>query len=275
MDPAELAKLQEQEIRRIRRAGQAAAIRNSRRALALLRSDLAAMRLGAWSLGARQRVMAAAVTAMSGLVSAHVGTLRSTVDTALSTGARATGRALRELDKRPPWATLDSVAARVRARRTLLRAHESSLLRYGSEVVGQIERTLAQGIATGKGWDEARDAVWKSTRRVVGKNQWMVDRILRTETSNAYNGAVLDALEAEDAAIVAKGLPAHLRPMKRLIHVYDSRTGADSLATGDQVARIGEPFYNPRLGVWFQHPPDRPNDRATVIPWRAVYELTG
>lgn len=275
MTPVELAKLQQREILRIRRAGSLAAIRNTQRAMALLRQDLAHMSLGVWSLGARQRVMASAVTAMSQLVTAHVGTLRGTIDKALEGGARATGRALRELDKRPPWATLDSVAARVRSRRTLLRTHESSMLRYGSEVIGQIERQIAQGIATGKSWPEARDAVWKSTRKVVGGNQWMVDRILRTETSNAYNGAVLDALEAEDAAILSKGLPLHLRPMKRLIHVYDKRTGKDSLAEGDQVRAIGDPFYSPLRGLFFQHPPDRPNDRGTLIPWRPVYELSG
>ncbi len=62
---------------------------------------------------------------------------------------------------------------------------------------------------------------------------------------------------------------------KTLIHPMDLRTGADSqyAASLHLVADIDEPFRYRWKGVEreFMAPPDRPNDRAILVPYRAAW----
>jgi hypothetical protein len=61
-----------------------------------------------------------------------------------------------------------------------------------------------------------------------------------------------------------------------MVHPMDERTGQDSkeLASRNPVIDIDKPFkqnYNGKELV-FMAPPNRPNDRAILIPFRASYD---
>jgi hypothetical protein len=142
-----------------------------------------------------------------------------------------------------------------------LRIYPQSFARYGGAAVREIEQELGKLALIGMPWTRARPRVWAAVREVVGDRQWMVDRILRTETSAIYNGTALAAMEAEDTPE---------EPMlKRLIATFDKVTGADSVHVHGQVRRVREPFSDGRRS--YQAPPNRPHDREIVVPHRAAW----
>lgn len=80
--------------------------------------------------------------------------------------------------------------------KTRIRTYHKSLERYGVGAARQIEDALGKRILVGEPWHAARAEVWAATREVVGKRQWMVDRIIRTECllpDTLVSGAVVRA----------------------------------------------------------------------------------
>lgn len=110
--------------------------------------------------------------------------------------------------------------------------------------------------------DEGAGQGLGAVKGVVGDRQWMVDRIIRTETAAIYNGTALAAMEAEDTPD---------DPMfKRLVSIFDNVTGADSYGQHGQIRRVRDPFQDSK-GRLYQAPPNRPHDRAVVIPHRGSW----
>lgn len=143
--------------------------------------------------------------------------------------------------------------------KTRLRVYGTSFARYGAAAVGEIEDELAKLALTGQPWTKARARVHAAIRDVVGDRQWMVDRILRTETSAIYNGTALAAMIDEDTPD---------SPMlKRLVATFDRLTGRDSMAVDGQVRAVRLPFSDGKRE--YMAPPNRPHDREIVVPHRA------
>jgi len=108
-----------------------------------------------------------------------------------------------------------------------------------------------------------------------GSESWRVARVARTEASRAYNQAQLVAAdEIEDLWMRwterindFSGLP------------MDNRVGEDSKALHGQVARPGETFTMPlggpskMVGRQWTAPPNRPNDRAILVPWMPGWDV--
>jgi hypothetical protein len=142
-----------------------------------------------------------------------------------------------------------------------LREFSKSFKRYGAGSVTKIEDIIAKNILTGESWDKARQEVWSITRDVVGDKQWMVDRIVRTETSAAYNGMTMAALHEEDTMD---------EPMlKKLVATFDSVTGKDSARVHGQVRKLKDMFFDGLRS--YNAPPNRPHDREVVVGWRASW----
>lgn len=173
-------------------------------------------------------------------------------------------------------------------RTSLMRAHAASMARYGSHLVEQMEGALGQALLTGETGHQATDRV----ARVAQVEWWRAARIVRTELSWASAAtAVAGARES------AKEMP-DLR-LRWSEHVddesyapLDDRVAVDSIALHGQVARPGEPFVMPPsapapdargetevpaalVGQTWTHPPDRPNDRAVLAPWRPHWGVPG
>jgi len=111
----------------------------------------------------------------------------------------------------------------------------------------------------------------------LDESWWKVERVVRTTANSLFNNAqtvLLEDLanEPEFAGVRSRwtelvsdstGLP------------LDNRVGLDSMALHGQVARPGRLFVMPPdapvksslIGGSWSHPPNRPNDRAIILPW--------
>lgn len=132
------------------------------------------------------------------------------------------------------------------------------LVRYGVAVVGHFERELQKGILGRKSQAEMAEDLTARSPFLQGAPGYWATRIVRTEAHGAMNRGQWEASRAANRS---------LGDMVKIISgVFDDRTGADSYATHGQIRRLEEPFES-WYGL-FQHPPDRPNDRAVVVPHR-------
>ena len=99
--------------------------------------------------------------------------------------------------------------------------------------------------------------------------EWKLHRIARTELHNVYNVGKMNGMaEVKDSTLPDL--------MKGLVHPMDSRTAADSkaLALIDPIVPIDKPFRFRWKGETrvFMAPPDRPNDRAILVPYRQAWK---
>jgi hypothetical protein len=143
-----------------------------------------------------------------------------------------------------------------------LRTFYMSFSRYGALVVGEVEQALGR-LSKGASWDEIRALVTKATAKQTAGKAWMVERIVRTEAAHAYSSTAWKAMLEEDTP----GDPM----FKKLVAVHDKRTGKDSVMLDGQIRPVREMFFDAFHGFSYQHPPNRPNDREIVVPWRASY----
>jgi len=148
--------------------------------------------------------------------------------------------------------------------------------KYGIATVQRIEQTLAQSLLMGESTDAA-------TRRVLALDTWAdryssAERIARTEFSEAYNAGkrtAFDEAARQDPELWlmwhehARG-PQWAGPKDKawpgMAAPLDDRVADDSLRLHGQLRRPGQLFVDPETGKRYAHPPNRPNDRATLIP---------
>lgn len=110
---------------------------------------------------------------------------------------------------------------------------------------------------------------------------WRVERVSRTATSAAYNAAQDDGIVA-----VAAQMPGLRKRWTEMVNdltgaPMDKAVGRDSMALHGQVARPGGVFVMPAtdlapskmVGKVWSHPPNRPNDRAVLLPWQAGWGI--
>ena len=103
---------------------------------------------------------------------------------------------------------------------------------------------------------------------------WRVERTIRTETAYAHGAASRAAIR-----VLAEDNPGMMQRWTEYVDdltgaPLDNRVGLDSLVLHGQIARPGELFTMPgdpragaMVGQQWEHPPNRPNDRAVLLPW--------
>lgn len=131
------------------------------------------------------------------------------------------------------------------------------LSRYGTNTLTHFEERLQKRMLTRASLDEVRAELIAESPFLQEKPRYWAERIARTEIMNAHNRAQWEGLRATNKE-VGGGM------LKILVATFDSRTGADSYAVHGQIRRPHEAFQD-----WshnYQHPPNRPNDRETVVP---------
>jgi hypothetical protein len=137
------------------------------------------------------------------------------------------------------------------------------LQRYGVETVGHFERILQVGMIAKKSVKEMREDLTEASPFLKAAPAHWAQRIVRTETMAAYNKGNAESI---------KNANEQLGDMVKIIScVFDDRTGADSFAVHGEIRRPEEMFE-----TWYgpvEHPPDRPNDRATVTPHRLSWPI--
>lgn len=167
---------------------------------------------------------------------------------------------------------------------SLLKMNKTSMAKYGASMVGKLEGALAQTLVQGESGFQAIDRVTKA----YDMEWWRAERIVRTEQAWAYNATAMDGV-----ADATKTFPDMMMRWCELVAdvtlvPYDDRVGADSVAMHGQLARAGTMFRMPAnassieiqtrygkstvskslLGKSWANPPNRPNDRSVIQPWR-------
>jgi len=181
-------------------------------------------------------------------------------------------------------AVMDGIVANVRS--SSLGAIETSVDRYGRAMVSRIENTLATGLAAGKSRAQMvrelvgmhgpkgpvsmaahhgpdglvhRTRVEQIDEGLFVRHEYWARRIVRTETARAYNAA-----KTETTREMREQFP-DLR--QKILATFDKRTAYDSVYVHGQVRAPGQDFED-GAGRHYVHPPGRPNDRETIVPWR-------
>lgn len=137
------------------------------------------------------------------------------------------------------------------------------LQRYGVDTIDHFEDSLQQSVVQRKTWAETRGDMVEQSPFLQGAPAHWAERVVRTETMGAYNRAGWETIREADQALGDM--------CKILAATFDDRTGWDSYQVHGQIRRPEEPF------AWadglYQHPPNRPNDRETVVPHRIAWVI--
>ena len=173
---------------------------------------------------------------------------------------------------------------------SILRANQESFARYGVRVVSDVEDALAQSLLEGASPGEVMDDV----AELIDGEWWRGERIVRTESSMAFNSTHRDGIEESAKEIPELGMrweefcDDEGRPL-------DDRVGVDSIAMHGQVCDADGTFTMPAeapfptmgdkkgrtdvpdglVGLTWDHPPNRPNDRSTLSPWMPDWGVPG
>jgi len=131
----------------------------------------------------------------------------------------------------------------------LLEYYRVSRETYGMEAISKMRGELARGIMAGQTLTQTVEAL----SAAVDISDVRAERIVRTEGSFAAHRR-----QIEDAKALDLGLA------KQLVTTFDDRTGEDSKFVDGQTRELDEPFTD-NEGRVYQHPPNRPNDRETVV----------
>jgi len=238
------------------------------RSLDAFEEDLNNTRRGSWSAASSASTMIQIAQATKGLSSKQLASLRRALPGVAAQAQDSTAKWLELLDKSftgsaTPlrWDTLEWLEGyRDPLLRSRLRIYRKSFARYGAQAVSDIEDAIAQRILVGAPWTEAREDVMAIVREQVEGKQWMVDRIVRTETSVIANATTMAALHEEDD-------DPDDPMLKKLVATFDAVTGQDSRMLHGQTRRLSEPFRDNK-GHEYMAPPNRPNDREIVVGWR-------
>lgn len=138
------------------------------------------------------------------------------------------------------------------------------LARYGAATVRHFEKRLQLGIVAKKSRAEMADDLVEESPFLKGAPRHWAERIVRTESHGAINRASWESMRDADEQL-GGGM------FRVVVAVLDDWCGADSWNIHGQVRGMEEPFeYVSSSGATelFMYPPNRPNDRETVIPHR-------
>jgi hypothetical protein len=161
------------------------------------------------------------------------------------------------------------------------------MARYGVRIVEDVEKEMALSMLKG----ETPSAVIDTVAEAIDGEWWQGERIVRTEMAYAYNGTHRDGIMEASEQIPELW-------MRWEEHCDDSgsplddRVGVDSIAMHGQVAKPGDQFTMPDtapfpdakgrtevpeslVGLSWDFPPNRPNDRAVLSPWMEDWGVPG
>ena len=142
---------------------------------------------------------------------------------------------------------------------------QASLDTYSANIRATIMRALQQAILQ----NVSGHKVTVSLQKFMDVKKWRAQRLVRTEMHNIFNASKILSYSE-----VKKEYLPDLK--KALWHPMDERTADDSLKLRKihPVVSIEQPFVFKWKGEKrvFMNPPDRPNDRAVLVPYREKWE---
>lgn len=164
---------------------------------------------------------------------------------------------------------------------SLLRVHERSMARYGTSLVRRFESALGTSLGQGESQTQAIDRISD-----LGGMAWYgAERIVRTEMSFAASASAREAADEQAEELDGDMWSRWTEHVNDAGAPLDERVGVDSMAMHGQVASPGGMFTQPPMspsgrlvsesliGEQWACPPNRPNDRAVLVPWRASWGI--
>lgn len=146
----------------------------------------------------------------------------------------------------------------------LLSKYDSSVKSYSQFLRSRIASGLTESIIS---QNTLSEVISKINQTLMGE-EWKSQQIVRTELHNAYNLGKLNTMTELWGG--GDGTIPDLK--KTLFHPMDHRTGKDSirLNANNPIVPVDEPFVESSTGRTLEYmaPPNRPNDRAILIPYR-------
>lgn len=162
---------------------------------------------------------------------------------------------------------VDAVRVASQSQNYLFNRYQTSINTYASSIRQTMATGLGEMVVENVGWD----AMVGRMMKWWGDEEWRLRRIVRTELHNVYGQSKLFGMRD-----LRSGMFPDLK--KTLYHPLDKRTAEDSryVARSELVVNVDEPFryqWPPGSGRWriFMNPPDRPNDRSILIPFRHAW----
>lgn len=249
-----------------------------REQLELMDAKLKGMTPGTWTINRHKAVMAMLAKGIAELTNSSIRQLTRDLGIVTLNSKNDLARYLAVLDKEFTGSTtplsFDSLEwweeTTEKIGRTRIRQYTRSWKRYGAKMTLDIEDAIAKKLVVGERWDTAREEVMSIVHKEVSGKQWMVDRIVRTEASAAWNGTALLAMLEEDETSKMDDLE-YDPVFKKLVSTFDTVTGRDSVQLHGQTRPVDKPFYDAVNGITYMAPPNRPNDREIIVPWRESY----
>jgi hypothetical protein len=162
---------------------------------------------------------------------------------------------------------IDAAAVATDTRNFLVNRYQASMDAYSSGLRSKLTQTMSEAALAGQNYSD----IVSNVGRVFLGEEWKLNQLVRTELHNIYNlGKIRGMGNLWDEG---QGSIPDLR--KTLYHRIDARTGEDSkrLAQNNPIVKIDEPFIETSTGKRLEYmaPPNRPNDRAILIPYREAW----
>lgn len=159
---------------------------------------------------------------------------------------------------------IDAAVVASETKNLLFSQYESSMQAYGQMTRQRMAQALTQGTLEQLNLSEMIPRLGMALKA----EEWKLEQIVRTELHNVYSVGKLNGMF--DLWDEGKGQIPDL--MKTLYHPMDHRTGKDSilLNKNNPIVPLDEPFEETSTGkkLVYMAPPNRPNDRAILIPFR-------
>lgn len=217
-------------------------------------------------------VLAARTTAVRVLLALRGG-LPPLQATAHNDAVRAVARFFSAMQGGAPT-TLDDprTLAKLAGRRATMNAR---LRTAGANTVRAMANAVRGALATARQQGATVGQAVHLVGTTLNGQGWRLARIARTEAAFAANGAAHDAI----ALLAREHRHLYQRWTERVVDTtwqpMDPRVAADSMALHGQVSPAGGEFTMPphpavsaKLhGKTWHYPPNRPHDRAIVLPW--------
>lgn len=160
---------------------------------------------------------------------------------------------------------LDAILIAQDSQNFLINKYDASIDAYSADLRSQITQNITNSMIMRDTSERTVSSLVNNVGKFFMGEEWKLNRIVRTELHGMYNFSKMNGMsEVQDQTI------PDLK--KSLMHPMDKRTGEDSkeLARINPVVDIDEPFRFNWKGQQrvFQFPPDRPNDRSILVPYR-------
>jgi len=217
------------------------------------------------------------------LVSALILDIKRIAEEAALEGARRAQHTFEHLDGAIPPALTNEVLIQEKARIRARADADDLKTNFGPVLVAALVTVVNASFVKAEQEKLSRDDTLREAVESLRTQKYIVDRAAKWHASHAYNAVQGDIFQAVWPQVpdLMKRWTEHVNDIGN--RPLDKRVAPDSLAMHGQLAFPNQTFVmppDPKVpadlhGMQWSHPPNRPNDRAVVTPWRPLWGVPG